>query len=115
MGGIANPRHESSEFDSHAGFQKLYGAVAQLGEQRTHIPRVVGSIPTSTTKVWVARLGVRQRTVNPSRETSCLVRHQGNPPKHCPRGEIGKLTALKMPRCNGLSVQVRPRAPNNLT
>jgi hypothetical protein len=35
MGGIANPRHESSEFDSHAGFQKLYGAVAQLGEQRT--------------------------------------------------------------------------------
>ena len=36
-------------FESHPDLQ-YNGAVAQLVEQRTHIPCVVGSIPTSTTK-----------------------------------------------------------------
>lgn len=46
---------QSAKLDTQVQF--LYrpprlGAVAQLVEQRTHIPRVVGSIPTSTTKYY---------------------------------------------------------------
>lgn len=56
----------NEEIEQKASFPRVRGAIAQLGEHRLCKPRVVGSIPTGSTKIQAQKefKNVRKRRKN---------------------------------------------------
>ena len=63
----------NEEIEQKASFPRVRGAIAQLGEHRLCKPRVVGSIPTGSTKIQARK---ELRNIRKKRKTKIRTRKE---------------------------------------